>query len=140
MREISFSIPVSGTIRIDDNSVTIIVNKTETVVTLGPGPDKEGRGTLPKGMTVFDVLLATAQEFVRSTGESRFSAADLYHEAAREYPGLRRNTWTAHAIASAPNHPSYRHHSSKRDYFRYLGEGTYQLTPKYAATANTKEE
>lgn len=131
MPEFPFSIPISGVVRIgEDNTVTITVNRAETTVTFAPPPEK-GRAALPKGMTVFDVLLETARHFVRSTGQRTFSAAELYREAVERYPGLRRNTWTSHAIASAPNHPSYKHHSSRKDYFRYLGNGAYSLNPQY---------
>ena len=34
-------------------------------------------------------------------------------------------------IASAPNHPSHKHHGSHRDYFRYAGDGIYSLNAKY---------
>ena len=119
MQEIAFSIPVSGTIRIDDNVVTITVIKAETTITFEPEPTTEERISLPKGVTLFDVMLDTARKFVASNGRNEFSAADLYHEARGVYPNLKRNSWTAHAIASAPNHPSHKHYGAKRDYFHY---------------------
>lgn len=142
MQEISFSIPVSGTVRIDENTntVTITVNKAETTVTFET-PPKEERVALPKGTTIFDVLLQTAQHLVGSDGQRRLTTAELYHEALRQYPQLRRNTWAAHVIASTPSHPSYRHHSSQRDYFDFMGSGTYRLNPRYLiADSDSSEE
>ena len=136
MQEIAFSIPVSGVIRIDENSITITVNKAETSITFQPQGVKEGRISLPKGMTLFDVMLDAARRFVKSSGRNEFRAGDLYREALARYPGLRRNTWTAHAVASAPNHPSQKHHGSKRDFLRYKGEGKYTLRPEYLPTDN----
>jgi hypothetical protein len=44
---------------------------------------------------------------------------------------MKRNSWAGHVIASAPNHPSYNHFATKKDYFRYLGNGTYKLEDRY---------
>lgn len=132
MQEITFSIPVSGVVRIEDGSIIIRVNRAETLISFRPEPEEKERRALPKGTTVFDVLLETARDFVASTGQTRFTSGDLYRLAIVRYPDLKRNTWTSHTIASAPDHPSYRHHSSKRDFFRYLGGGAYQLQPKFS--------
>lgn len=141
MQEISFSIPVSGTIRIGDNTITITVNRAETIINFEKPEEKEEHLVLAKGRTIFDVVLEAAQSFIKSNGENRFTAASLYREVIGKYPGLKRNSWTAHMIASAPNHPSYRHYGSRRDYFEYLGNGTYNLVPKYlTANDNVIEE
>jgi hypothetical protein len=126
MQEIPFSIPVSGIVRIDKGSITITINRAETTVSFEP-PKKEKRISLEKGRTLFDIVLETAQELVRSTNENRFSAAQLYGVALESYPTLKRNSWGSHIIASASNHPSQRFYGSKRDYFRYLGDGKYSL-------------
>jgi transposase InsO family protein len=52
-------------------------------------------------------------------------------QALKEYPELKRNSWAAHVIASAPDHPSHDHFPTKKDYFRYLGEGSYKLDTRY---------
>lgn len=136
MQEIAFSIPVSGTIRIDDNTITITVDRAETNVSFEPASGKEKRISLPKGQTIFDVLLETARRFVESNEQTRFSAAELYHEAVKRYPDLKRNSWTAHVIASAPNHPSQKHYGAKRSYFHYLGDGRYSLDPNIQLQAS----
>jgi hypothetical protein len=131
MQEISFSIPVSGTIRIDENLITIVVNKAETTVSFQPEPKKDERIRLPKGESLFDVVLVTAQQFVTTKKQYRFSSADLYHEVVRTHPDIKRNSWGAHVIASSSNHPSQKHYGARRDYFNYLGKGMYGLNSKY---------
>jgi hypothetical protein len=141
MREISFSIPVSGVISIGENSVTITVNAAKTTVKFEPVIRAGERASLGPGRNLFDIVLETARKVAGNEGENRFSAAELFHQAVGSYPGLKRNSWTSHVIASAPNHTSYQHYGSKRDYFRYMGEGTYQLNLKYLTSSdrNNKE-
>lgn len=131
MQEISFSIPVSGMIRIDESSITVTVNRAETTITLEHVPKKEDRMTLEKGKTIFDIVLGTARDLVKRTEENQFSAAQLYHDALERYPNLKRNTWASHVIACAPNHPSHKHYTSKRNYFSYMGQGLYRLSGDY---------
>jgi hypothetical protein len=130
MQEIPFSLPVSGVIRIEEGSITVTINKTETIVNFQP-PKKPERISLGKGRTVFDIVLETALQEIRRTKENRFSAAQLYGVALERYPELKRNSWVGHVIASAPNHSSHQHFGAKRDYFRYLGNGTYSLKDTY---------
>lgn len=133
MQEISFSIPVSGIIRIDEDSITITVNKAETVIHLEPIPRKEKRISLEKGRTMFDIVLDAAKTFVEETGTNRFTAAELYHTALDKHPtlNLKRNSWGAHVISCAPEHPSYMHYTSRRNYFSYIGKGLYRLSAHY---------
>jgi hypothetical protein len=138
MQEIPFTVPVSGVVRIDEGSITITINRAETTVSFEPH-EKQERISLEKGRTLFDILLETAKELVRRTKENRFSAAKLYGVALERYPTLKRNSWGSHVIASAANHPSQRYYGSKRDYFRYLGDGTYRLKDMYLEKPNIKE-
>jgi len=131
MQEIPFSIPVSGVVRIDEGSITITINRAETTISFEPPLRKPERLSLEKGRTLFDIVLETAQELVKETSENRFSAAQLYGVAMERHPSLKRNSWAAHVIASAPNHTSHKHYGARRDYFRYLGDGTYSLDVKY---------
>ena len=130
MQEIPFSIPVSGVVHIDEGSITITINRAETTVSFEP-PKKQERISLEKGRTLFDIVLETAQELFRTTNKNRFSAAQLYGIALKRYPTLKRNSWGSHVIASAANHPSQKYYGSRRDYFRYLGDGTYRLKQTY---------
>ena len=131
MREIPFSIPVSGVVRIEEDSVIIIVNKTETNISLSPVPPSGKRLFQKYGKTMFDVVLEAARGVVRRKGVNRFSPPELYEEALKSYPDLRKNSFMARVIACAPNHNSYKHHASKRDYLSYLGPGAYTLNDQY---------
>ena len=131
MKEIPFSIPVSGVGRIEEDSVIIIVNKTETSVSLSPVPPSSKRLFREHGKTMFDVVLEAAREVVRRKGANRFSPPELYEEALKSYPYLRKNSFMARIIACAPNHNSYKHHASKRDYLSYLAPGVYSLNDQY---------
>jgi len=135
MQEIPFSIPVSGVIRIEEDSITIVVNRAETAVHFEPAVRKTGRVSLGGGRTLFDVVLSTAQEWVVMTGKSQFTGADLYHLALEKHPGLNRGSWTSHVIACAPEHTSHRHYGTRRDYFQYTGNGRYRLKPEYQSAA-----
>jgi len=151
LKEIPFSIPISGVVRIDEDSVIIIVNKTETSISLSPVPPSSKRLFREHGKTMFDVVLEAAREVVRRKGANRFSPPELYEEALKSYPYLRKNSFMARIIACAPNHNSYKHHASKRDYLSYLGPGAYTLNDQYkekqdlfqnvnVQKVNTKEE
>ncbi len=140
MQTIPFAISLSGIIKIGAGKVTIAIGKAQTTVDLVPSPRSDARLFLRKGQTLFDIILDTAREFVASEGQqAQFSAAQLYYLALDEYPNLKRNSWTAHVMASAPNHPSHRHFSVRKDYFEYLGRATYRLRPKYLP-ANTESD
>jgi hypothetical protein len=124
--------PVEDAIRIEGNTLTLKVG--EYLLTLkieGPEAKPGGRIQLEAGQTLFDLVLEAATTFVKEFGESEFTAADLYHMARERHPDLeiRRNSWNSHVMSSAPNHPSYRHYTSHRSYFHYLGRGKYSLEP-----------
>ncbi len=132
MQDISFSIPVSGVINFDGESITLTINRTETIIHIEPEAPKGKRISLEPGKTMYDLVLETARQIVKDEfEENQFTAAQLYHTALNRYPNLnlKRNSWNSHVIGSAPNHPSYRHFSSSHRYFRYLGEGKYSLDP-----------
>ncbi len=131
MKEIPFSIPVSGVVRIDEGSIVIIVNKTETNISLSPVPPSGKRLFREQGKTMFDLVLEAARRVVRRKGVNRFSPPELYEEALKSYPDLKKNSFMARVIACAPNHNSYKHHLSTRDYLSYLGPGIYTLNDQY---------
>ena len=132
MKELAFSIPVSGIVKIDGDNITIVVNRAETTVRLEPEIGGIGRISLERGKSMFDVVLETARELVREKGANRFTAAELYHKSLERYPAIKRNSFAARIIGSAPDHPSYRHQVTKRDYLSYLGNGQYKLADRYA--------
>ena len=140
MKEIPFSIPVLGVVRIDGDSVTIVVNRAETNISFSPeaGPGK--RISLEPGKTMYDIILGTAQEVVQRKGFNRFSAPELYYEALEKYPELKRNSFMSRVIACTPDHSSYKHYTSKRDYFSFIGPGLYSLSDEYMADKTSNEE
>ena len=132
MAESNSAIPVNNIIHAEGNSLTIRVG--EYLLTLkieGPEAKPSGRLKLERGKTMFDLVLEAAETVVKDTGNNEFSAADLYHTAVERNPDLsiKRNSWNSHVVSSAPNHTSYRHYTSHRKYFRYLGGGKYSLEP-----------
>jgi hypothetical protein len=133
MSEPTSDTPITDIIRIEDNSLILRVGEYQLTVNIeGPEARPSGRLKLERGQTMFDLVLDAARTFVKEIGDSEFSAADLYHIAVERNPGLniRKNSWNSHIVSSAPNHQSYRHYTSHRDYFRYLGRGKYSLNPR----------
>lgn len=131
MREIAFSVPVSGVIRLDGNSVTVIVNRASTNVLLDMGTESPERTVFEPGTSMFDLLLASAQEFLRRKKHNRFSGLQLYEIAREKYPGLNKRSLMTRLTAATPNHPSYHHHISHKDYFSRIAPGIYSLEDKY---------
>ena len=129
MTEIAFSIPVTGTIQIQGNSLVIKVNEATINMKMDMEDGTQGKLKLERGKTLFDIVLDTAKAWVEESRTSQFTAAQLYHEALDRYPelNLKRNSWGAHVISSAPDHPSYKNYTSKRNYFTYMGKGLYRL-------------
>ena len=140
MQEVPFTICLTGRIKIDAGKITLSIGKAQTVVDLEPSRSSDARLFLPKGETLFDLVLETAKAFVTSEGQPTFSAADLYHCALERYPNLKRNSWAAHVMAASPAHSSYRHFSVRKDYFDYQGKGTYRLKPRYLPMEDEEEE
>ena len=133
MSEVAFSIPVTGTIRIQGNSLVIRINESAITMKLDRADEAGGKLKLERGKTLFDIVLAIAKSWVEESGTSQFTAAQLYHTALDRYPklNLKRNSWGAHVISCAPDHPSYGNYTSKRKYFTYMGKGLYRLSAHY---------
>lgn len=132
MTEPASAVTDNDIIRIEGNSLTLRVG--EYMLTLkieGPEAKPSGRLQLREGQTLFDLVLDAAMAFVKETGERQFGAVDLYHMAKIRNPELniKRNSFSSHVMSSTPDHPSYRHYTSHRDYFRYHGRGRYSLNP-----------
>ncbi len=129
MAEVAFSIPVTGTIELQGDSLTIRIRETTITMKLKPEEKTRPKITLERGKTLFDVVLESARSYVEETGSNEFSAAEIYHLALGKHPelNLKRNSWGAHVIAAAPGHSSHHHYTAKRRFFRYLGKGRYSL-------------
>jgi len=132
MAEAVFSIPITGTIDVRGETLTIKVNEsTLTVKIEGNGASGAERLKLEPGRTLFDLVLEAAKTMVKDFKRNEFSASDLYHLAVDQHPdlNLKSNSWSAHVVSSSPSHPSYGHSTARRRYFRYLGKGKYSLDP-----------
>jgi len=133
MPEPTSDTPITDIIRIEGNSLSLRVGEYQLTVKIeGPEARPSDRLKLERGQTMFDLVLDAARTFVEDTGDNEFSAAALYHIAVERNPELsiRRNSWGSHVVSSAPIHQSYKHYTSHRDYFRYLGRGRYSLNPR----------
>ena len=132
MAEAILSIPVTVTVSVDGEYLTVKVQESTVTVRIGGRPAQAGeRLKLDRGQTLFDLVLDAAKTIVRDYGEKEFTAADLYHVAVDKYPDLklRRGSFSTHVVSSTPNHTSYGHYTAQRHYFRYLGNGKYSLDP-----------
>lgn len=124
----------------DGDSVMIVVNRAETNISLETEAGHGKRISLEPGKTMYDVILETAREVVQRKGYNRFSAPELYSVALEKYPELKRNSFVSRVVASTPNHGSYRHYSSRRDYFSHIGPGLYRLNDEYIPDKTADEE
>ena len=95
MSEVAFSIPVTGTIRIQGNSLVIKINESAITMKLDRADEAGGKLKLERGKTLFDIVWEIAKSWVEESGTSRFTAAQLYHSALDRYPelNLKRNSW-----------------------------------------------
>ena len=126
----SINIPVTVTANISGGYLTVRVHTSVVKAKIEDiGIAGQQRLRLEPGKTLFDLVLEAAKTFVADSHTPEFTAADLYHVATERHPelNLRQNTWSCHVVSSAPNHPSYKHYTARRRYFRYLGDGRYSL-------------
>jgi hypothetical protein len=122
---------VEEVIHVEGNALTLKIGGYVLSLKIeGPEIRPSGRLRLEAGRTLFDLVFDAARTFVSSRG-NEFTAADLYYIAKENNPDLdiRKNSWNSHVMSSSPNHPSYRHYTSHRNYFRYHGDGKYSLEP-----------
>jgi hypothetical protein len=131
VKEIPFSVPVTGIIRIDGNAITVIVNRTATNVLLETGTESPERTVFEPGTTMFDILLESAREFLRRKTYNRFTGGQLFEIARETYPGLNKRSFMSRLTAATPNHPSYKYHLSHRDYFSRIAPGIFSLENQY---------
>ena len=136
MKPLNFSIHInlSLTVREDKASINIEnVDLVPAVVRLPVRNHSRNDKISPasKKKTIHDIILQTAKKYVLDSGKNRFTGATLFNLSLVQHPGLKRNTFAAQVIAAAPNHPSQRHYSNRKDYFTYLGKGCYKLNRRY---------
>ncbi|AKG53315.1 hypothetical protein DGWBC_0637 [Dehalogenimonas sp. WBC-2] len=129
--EIPFSIPVTGVIHLDGDKITIIVNRAETIVDL-PFPNRSRQILKPaSGKSTDSLILEVARKYVKKYQTNRFSGPDLFKVAVEINPGLNKRTFLSRMVAVTPNHSSYHHFPSGKDYLERIGKGQYQLTEPY---------
>ena len=134
--EIPFSIPVTGVIRLDGDRIIITVNRAETAVNV-PFPAMSSQfSRLEPGQSMDSVILDTAREHVRHSQTNRFNGPELFEVALEHNPRLNKRSFLSRVIAVTPNHPSYHHFASGKDYFERIGKGLYQLNSRYLPDPN----
>jgi hypothetical protein len=136
MKELNFSITINLSLTLEEDKARINIKNVDlipAVVSLPYHLNSRDRNNLPKNekKTVHDIILRTAKKHVIDTGQNKFTGAKLFNLSLLDHPGLKRNTFAAQVIAAAPNHPSHRHYSNRKDYFTYLGKGKYKLNQKF---------
>lgn len=126
MKEVTFSVPVNGTLKINDGSITIVINPAVITIPMEIGVADRMSGDTG-GKKLHDIILETAIHLVGKKRTNEFTAAELFHHAQQTYQSLNKSSFSANVIAAAPNHSSYKHYSSQRDHFEFLGDGKYKL-------------
>jgi hypothetical protein len=138
MQEIPFTIPISGVIRLANGEITFIVNPMETkfsFVTTGNTPSRTKFG---EGVSLTDIILSAARQVVSEKRINRFHPSELFHAAIEKHPGIKRGSFMARVVACTPDHPSYQHFASHRDYFIYGGKGLLMLKEQYKPDSNSE--
>ncbi len=129
--DIPFSIPVTGVIHLDGDKVTITVNRAETSVDV-PFPAMSSQySRLGPGQSMDSVILEAARIYVKESQTNRFSGPELFEVALESNPRLNKRSFLSRVVAVTPNHPSYHHFASGKDYFQKIGRGVYQLDGRY---------
>jgi hypothetical protein len=136
MKELNFSITINLSLTLEEDKARINIKNVDlipAVVSLPYRLDSRDRTNLSKTekKTVHDIILQTAKKHVIDMGQNKFTGAKLFNLSLLDHPRLKRNTFAAQVIAAAPNHPSHRHYSNRKDYFTYLGKGKYKLNQKF---------
>jgi len=136
MKELNFSITINLSLTLEEDKARINIKNVDlipAVISLPYRLDSRDRTNLSKTekKTVHDIILQTAQKHVIDMGQNKFTGAKLFNLSLLDHPRLKRNTFAAQVIAAAPNHPSHRHYSNRKDYFTYLGKGKYKLNQKF---------
>ena len=136
MKPIDFSVTINLSCTLDNDKASINVKNVDLIPAVVSLPvslkSRDGKtASRIKKKTIHDIILQTAKKYVLDSGQNRFTGAKLFNLSLVQHPGLKRNTFAARVIAVAPNHPSHRHSSNRKDYFTYLGKGSYKLNQKY---------
>lgn len=136
-KSVKLSVTVQAALEERDGRIHLIVKdvtvKPGTILLFAPpagrSSRKKGRAAagLNSGKTLHDIILETAQKLSKKTDGGEFSSMELYTFASKKYPSLNKKSFTTTVIASAPEHPSWKHYRNGRDYLVYVGRGRYRL-------------
>lgn len=133
MSKIDFSITINMSLVLQSNKANISIKDVElkpAVITL-PIQLSEGERQIytkkKDKKTIHDIVVETAQRIVAEKDQAIFSASDLFHLAEGRYPYLNRNSFSAHVISAAPEHPSWKHYPNRKKLLTFLGKGKYKL-------------
>lgn len=84
---------------------------------------------IPTARPQLSVVVKEAAIELYLGGEEEFSAADIFRQATLLYGGaLNRQSLTLRVVGCTPNHSSFKHAVTKRDYLKHLDWGTYTLS------------
>jgi len=61
VKEVAFSLPISGIVRINGDSIEVVVNRAETTIQFEREEKRASRISLGRDRTIFDVTLEAAQ-------------------------------------------------------------------------------
>jgi hypothetical protein len=136
MKPIDFSVTINFSLTLKDDKASINIKNVDLIPAVVSLPirfkSRDGKAASKnKKKTIHDIILQTAKKYVLDSGQNKFTGAKLFNLSLVQHPGLKRNTFAARVIAAAPNHPSHKHSSNRKDYFSYLGKGSYKLNQKY---------
>ena len=134
--DIAFSIPVTGVIHLDGDTVTITVNRAEIKLDVPFPAVSTQYSRLEPGQSLDSLILETAKEYVRHLDVNRFTGPELYEFALEKNPRLNKKSFLSRVVAVTPNHPSYKHFASGKDYFSRIGKGLYRLNDRYTPTTD----
>ena len=101
-------------------------------------PNTTSRTKFGEGVTLTDIILEAARQVVLEKRINRFHPSELFHAAIEKHPGIKRGSFMARVVACTPDHPSYHHFASHRDYFIYGGKGLLMLKEPYMPDSNSE--
>ena len=101
-------------------------------------PNTTSRTKFGEGVTLTDIILEAARQVVLEKRINRFHPSELFHAAIEKHPGIKRGSFMARVVACTPDHPSYHHFASHRDYFIYGGKGLLMLKEQYKPDSNSE--
>lgn len=89
-------------------------------------------GIIPSQLVVLPQLSEIVKEAAVDLylhGQEEFSAADIYRKATQLFGReVNRQSLSLRVVGCTPNHTSFKHAVTKRDYFKHTDRGKYTLS------------